>query len=59
MEDVEGLGGLGETLVGGIGIGVVQGGVIGEGELAVAAWDGFYCEQICWRVAVRGTPRIL
>jgi hypothetical protein len=42
VEDVEGLCGLGEALVGGVGVGMLEGGVVGEGEFAVAEWSGAY-----------------
>lgn len=59
MEDVEGLSRLREALVGGVGVLVVQGWMAGEGNIAVAGWEERYWAQICWMVALRGTPSTL
>lgn len=59
MEDVKGFCCLGETLVGSVGTGMLEGRVVGEGQFAVAVWEKAYLAQICWMVALWGTPRIL
>lgn len=59
MEDVESFSCLGEALVGGIGVFVLQCRMAGECNIAVARWERGYCAQIWWMVALRGTPSTL
>lgn len=59
MKHVECFSCLGEALVGGIGVLMLECGMAGECDIAVAKWRRWYCAQICWRVALRGTPSTL
>ncbi len=59
MEDIECFSCLREALIGGVRIGMLQCRVTGKCDIAIAGSERGYCAQICWRVAVRGTPSIL
>ena len=58
VEHIEGFCGLGEDLVGLMGVGMLECWVVVECDIAIAALRGWYLVQICWRVQFLSTPKI-